>query len=47
MKKRIVVTGIGVVSSIGIGVEEFWKNLIEGKSGISKVESFDTSKHIT
>jgi len=47
MKKRIVITGLGVISSIGIGKDEFWKNLILGKSGISKVESFDTSKHFT
>ncbi len=43
--KRVVVTGMGIVSSIGIGIEEFWKNLIAGKSGISDVEAFDTSKH--
>lgn len=47
MKKRIVVTGLGVVSSIGIGKDSFWNNLIQGKSGISRVESFDTSKHFT
>lgn len=40
---RVVITGIGVVSSIGIGKDEFWENLIMGKSGISKVEVFDTS----
>jgi len=44
-KRRVVVTGLGVVSSIGIGWQEFWKNLIAGKSGISKVESFDTSQY--
>ncbi len=44
-KRRVVVTGLGVVSSIGIGVEEFWKNLIAGKSGISEIESFDTSAY--
>jgi len=43
MKKRIVVTGLGVVSSIGIGKDAFWQSLIQGKSGISKVESFDTT----
>ncbi|TRZ47124.1 beta-ketoacyl-[acyl-carrier-protein] synthase family protein, partial [bacterium] len=43
MKRRVAVTGLGVVTSIGIGKEEFWKNLIQGKSGISKVESFDVS----
>jgi len=42
--KRVVVTGAGVVSSIGIGIEDFWRNLIAGQSGISKVELFDTSK---
>jgi len=44
-KRRVVVTGLGVVSSIGIGFEEFWKNLILGKSGISKIEAFDTSEY--
>ncbi len=34
---------MGVVSSIGIGKDEFWKNIIAGKSGISEVERFDTS----
>jgi 3-oxoacyl-[acyl-carrier-protein] synthase II len=47
MKNRVVVTGLGVVSSIGVGREEFWKNLISGKSGISKVEGFDTSAQAT
>ncbi len=45
--RRVVVTGLGVVSSIGIGKEEFWQNLIAGKSGISPVSSFDTSEHFT
>jgi len=44
-KKRVVVTGVGVVSSIGIGKDKFWGNLIGGKSGISEVKSFDTSKY--
>ena len=43
INRRVVVTGVGVVSSIGIGKKEFWKNLIAGKSGISEVTSFDTS----
>lgn len=43
--RRVVVTGVGVVSSLGIGKDVFWKNLIQGKSGISKVESFDTTEH--
>lgn len=41
-KTRVVVTGMGVVSSIGIGLNTFWKNLIAGKSGIAEVSSFDS-----
>ncbi|KYO66780.1 beta-ketoacyl-ACP synthase II [Thermovenabulum gondwanense] len=43
MKKRVVVTGLGVVSPVGIGVNKFWDSLINGKSGISRIESLDTS----
>ncbi|MDD5431728.1 MAG: beta-ketoacyl-[acyl-carrier-protein] synthase family protein [Candidatus Omnitrophica bacterium] len=45
--RRVVVTGLGVVSSIGTGKEEFWNNLLQGESGIAKVESFDTTDHFT
>jgi len=45
MNKRIVISGIGVISSIGIGKLEFWSNLIKGKSGISEISSFDTSSY--
>lgn len=38
-----MISGIGIVSSIGTGKDEFWKNLIAGKSGISEVGRFDTS----
>lgn len=47
MNKRVVITGLGVVSSIGIGWEPFWENLLQGTSGISPVTSFDTSGHFT
>lgn len=42
--RRVVITGMGVISSLGVGKEDFWKNLIAGKSGISEIERFDTSK---
>lgn len=42
-KDSIVITGIGVVSSIGIGKEAFWQGLKEGRSGIKPVTLFDTS----
>lgn len=38
-----MITGLGVVSSIGLGKEEFWKASIEGKSGVGLINSFDTS----
>ena len=47
MNKRVVITGLGVISSIGIGWKEFWGSLLEGKSGISRVTSIDTTKHVT
>ncbi len=42
MKRRVVVTGVGLVTPIGIGKEEFWKNLTAGKSGIGLITQFDT-----
>ena len=43
-RKRVVVTGLGVISSVGIGKDDFWKGIINGKSGISKITSFDTEE---
>lgn len=47
MSKRVVITGLGVISSIGIGKDEFWSNLLKGTSGISPVSSIDTTNHFT
>jgi len=41
-KKRVVITGLGVISPIGNTVEEFWNNLIAGKSGAAPITYFDT-----
>ncbi|MFN3598345.1 MAG: beta-ketoacyl-ACP synthase II [Aquificaceae bacterium] len=41
MKRRVVITGLGVVSPIGTGVEKFWSNLIAGVSGIDIIKRFD------
>ncbi len=41
--RRVVVTGMGVVSPVGTGVEYAWKNVIAGKSGIKKIDSFDVA----
>ncbi len=40
--RRVVITGLGAITPIGIGKEEFWNNLIEGKSGIAPITKFDT-----
>lgn len=44
-KKRIVVTGIGVITALGQTIEEYWKNLLAGKSGIRKVTRFDATDY--
>ncbi len=43
MKRRVVVTGVGLVCACGIGTEEVWKNLVAGKSGIAPITQFDTA----
>ncbi len=45
MKRRVVVTGVGVVSPIGIGKEAFWQSLISGKCGVGFVTHFDASSY--
>ncbi len=43
MRRRVVVTGIGVITSLGIGCDDFWKAIKAGKNGISTITKFDTS----
>ncbi len=47
MDRRVVITGYGVISPIGIGIDDFWNSLASGKSGISRVSSFDASQFST
>ncbi len=44
-KKRVVITGVGIISPIGLTKEEFTKSLKEGISGVDYITSFDTSKY--
>ena len=42
-RRRVAVTGLGVVSPVGIGVTDNWKNIVAGKSGITRITRFDPS----
>ncbi len=43
MSRRVVVTGVGLLSALGIGREETWKNILAGRSGVSAITQFDTT----
>lgn len=45
--KRVVITGVGAITPIGIGKENFWQALLDGKSGIDYITRFDTKDHET
>jgi len=47
LRKRVVITGLGLVIPIGIGVETAWKNVCEGRSGIGPLTRFDPNGHET
>jgi 3-oxoacyl-[acyl-carrier-protein] synthase II len=47
LTQRVVVTGMGVVTSLGSDLPTFWNNLLDGKSGISLIEAFDTTDYTT
>src|SRR4051812_22801009 len=41
--RRVVITGMGVVTPIGITLADYWQSMLDGKSGIRPIEAFDTS----
>src|SRR5204863_290911 len=43
--RRVVITGLGVVTPVGNDLETFWKNLVKGKSGIGRIQTFDTANY--
>ena len=46
-KDKVVVTGIGIISPIGTGIDLFWESLINGKSGITEITRFNTERYPT
>jgi len=47
LKKRVVVTGLGAITPIGMGKQEFWQALLEGKSGVARITRFDPTDYTT
>src|ERR1700751_3062060 len=45
LQRRVVVTGIGLISAVGNTTEDTWQNLLAGKSGVTRITHFDTSQH--
>ncbi|WP_217559164.1 beta-ketoacyl-ACP synthase II [Paenibacillus sp. GbtcB18] len=43
--ERVVITGMGIISSLGNGVAPFWERLVQGQSGISRIDTFDTTRY--
>ncbi len=45
MSRRVVITGIGLVSAVGIGTEDCWQNLVAGRSGVTRITRFDPAAY--
>ena len=47
IRRRIVVTGIGAITPIGLDIPQFWEGLISGRNGVTPIEYFDASRFDT
>jgi len=44
-KRRVVITGMGMVTPVGLNVEQTWQNILAGKSGVAAIEDFDATDY--
>ena len=42
-RRRVVITGMGIISPIGLSLDEYWDSLINGRSGVCRITGFDTT----
>ena len=42
-ERRVVITGLGVATPLGLGIDPFWDGLVQGRSGLRRIQTFDPS----